>query len=289
MDEDRRGQDFWRALDEVLSAKRIVIDRPRGTTHPRYPSFRYPLDYGYVQGIPAPDGNELDVWKGSALEAKVTGLLCTADRDKGDVELKLLVSCTPSEMATARAAQDEGRMRALLVIRPPRPGPPFTIRAITPTEPDLQAVVDLYSRCEDFLRKGRAYASIRAAVLADLELSRAEHGCYRLIFDGEQRLLGVVDYVPAKVGPDGPALYIELLMIAPAHRGKGLGAAVVAEVENSAARLHGARRAELSVQIGNPAGLRFWQRQGYEIDSGPHQNDDGTIVYQLRKSLSPVG
>jgi inorganic pyrophosphatase len=40
--------DFWQALDSLISMSEIVIDRPRGTTHPRYPDFIYPLDYGYL-------------------------------------------------------------------------------------------------------------------------------------------------------------------------------------------------------------------------------------------------
>jgi inorganic pyrophosphatase len=39
---------FWRSLDSLVSESRLVIDRPCGTPHPRYPDFMYPLDYGYL-------------------------------------------------------------------------------------------------------------------------------------------------------------------------------------------------------------------------------------------------
>ena len=56
---------FWPVLDRLVATSKIVIDRPKGSPHPRHPSFRYPLDYGYLQGTLAPDGDGIDVWVGS--------------------------------------------------------------------------------------------------------------------------------------------------------------------------------------------------------------------------------
>jgi inorganic pyrophosphatase len=111
------GTDFWKQLDRFVASRRIVIDRPKGSVHPRYPDLCYPLDYGYLEGVPSSDGGDLDVWKGTAPELRVEGMLCTFDQLKLDLELKLLVSCTADEMATAWRVQNEGAMRAVLVPR----------------------------------------------------------------------------------------------------------------------------------------------------------------------------
>ena len=37
------------------------IDRPLGSKHPRYDIW-YPVNYGFVPGCPAPDGDDLDVY-----------------------------------------------------------------------------------------------------------------------------------------------------------------------------------------------------------------------------------
>ena len=47
---------FWALLDEWVARYPLVIDRPRGSGHPRYPDWIYPLDYGYLQGTLAGDG-----------------------------------------------------------------------------------------------------------------------------------------------------------------------------------------------------------------------------------------
>jgi predicted acetyltransferase len=50
------NDDFWQALDKLVSDSEIVIDRPKGSAHPRYPEFIYPLEYGYLKGTTAMDG-----------------------------------------------------------------------------------------------------------------------------------------------------------------------------------------------------------------------------------------
>ena len=45
-------------IGKLVKAK---IDRPLGSRHPRY-GFFYLLNYGFVPGVAAPDGEELDVY-----------------------------------------------------------------------------------------------------------------------------------------------------------------------------------------------------------------------------------
>jgi inorganic pyrophosphatase len=39
----------------------VHIDRPLGSCHPKH-GFRYPVNYGYLPGVPAPDGEALDAY-----------------------------------------------------------------------------------------------------------------------------------------------------------------------------------------------------------------------------------
>ena len=40
----------------------VTVDRPLGSVHPKYPDMHYPINYGYVEGIMAADGEEQDVY-----------------------------------------------------------------------------------------------------------------------------------------------------------------------------------------------------------------------------------
>ena len=109
---------FWRALDTLVAEHEMVIDRPAGSRHPRYPAFVYPLDYGYLEGTSSMDGGGIDVWRGSLDEPVVTGMIVTVDALKADSEIKVLLGCTAHEMRTALASHSTGPQAGYLVERP---------------------------------------------------------------------------------------------------------------------------------------------------------------------------
>ena len=41
---------------------RVIVDRPLGSRHPKYPDMQYPVNYGYVPGIMGGDGEEQDAY-----------------------------------------------------------------------------------------------------------------------------------------------------------------------------------------------------------------------------------
>ncbi len=109
--------DFWAAIDALVASSRIIIDRPRGSRHPRLPDFAYPLDYGYLEGTTSGDGAGIDIWRGTLPDATATAVICTIDLQKRDMEMKILLGCTPDEIATVEAVHNEGDQSALLVTR----------------------------------------------------------------------------------------------------------------------------------------------------------------------------
>lgn len=40
----------------------VTVDRPLGSAHPDYPDMVYPVNYGYIKGCTAPDGEEQDAY-----------------------------------------------------------------------------------------------------------------------------------------------------------------------------------------------------------------------------------
>ena len=41
---------------------KVIVDRPLGTYHPKYKDLYYPVNYGYIEDIIAPDGEEQDAY-----------------------------------------------------------------------------------------------------------------------------------------------------------------------------------------------------------------------------------
>jgi inorganic pyrophosphatase len=114
---ETRVNSFWTYLDRLVASSGIVIDRPSGSRHPRYPEIVYPLDYGYLKGTSGGDGNEIDVWRGSQPDHRLDAVVCTVDLHKRDSEVKLLLGCTRAEMDTILQFHSDGAMAAVLVRR----------------------------------------------------------------------------------------------------------------------------------------------------------------------------
>ncbi|HTX92426.1 MAG TPA: hypothetical protein VMC09_14540 [Anaerolineales bacterium] len=112
-----RSEEFWLSLDRLVDTCRVVIDRPMGSRHPRYPEMVYPLDYGYLEGTTSADGAGIDVWLGISGEHRLTAVIVTVDSLKRDSEIKLMLGCIETELQTALGFHQGNDMRALLVRR----------------------------------------------------------------------------------------------------------------------------------------------------------------------------
>ena len=73
---------------------KVTVDRPMGSYHPKHKDIYYPINYGYIEGIMAPDGEEQDayilgVYKPIAeFEGKIIAIIHRYD----DVEEKWVVA-----------------------------------------------------------------------------------------------------------------------------------------------------------------------------------------------------
>ena len=114
---DGYNEDFWRALDELVSNSEIVIYRPKGSAHPRFPDFIYRVDYGYLKNTASMDGAGIDVWVGSD-DQKVDAVMCIVDLMKRDSEIKILVGCTEEEKLEIYKTHNETQyMKGVLIRR----------------------------------------------------------------------------------------------------------------------------------------------------------------------------
>ena len=111
------NREFWAALDALISTHAWVIDRPAGTSHPRFPDIVYPYDYGYLEGTTAADGGGVDLWVGSEVPKSLTGVVMTVDLFKKDTELKLLIGCTLEEMQRIEVHHNGASQSGVLIVR----------------------------------------------------------------------------------------------------------------------------------------------------------------------------
>ncbi len=113
----RNSNNFWDKLDQLVATSTLKIERPKGTPHPRYPSFIYPLDYGYLENTQAGDRSDIDVWIGSLSSRIITSVICSVDLKKRDTEIKILLGCTQEETQTILNIHNTGSQSAILLVR----------------------------------------------------------------------------------------------------------------------------------------------------------------------------
>ena len=75
---------------------KVIVDRPLGSRHPKYPNLIYPVNYGYIGGIFAPDGEEQDAYVLGVTSPvqEFTGTVIAIIRRNNDVEDKWVVAPT---------------------------------------------------------------------------------------------------------------------------------------------------------------------------------------------------
>ena len=114
---DFMNSEFWNAIDELVKNTEIVIDRPKGTAHPRHPDFIYKVDYGYLKETTSMDGAGIDVWVGTG-DKKVDAIMCIVDLMKKDSEIKILIGCTEEEKQIIYQTHNETKyMKGILIQR----------------------------------------------------------------------------------------------------------------------------------------------------------------------------
>lgn len=59
----KRFSDLLKECGKIIGKTvTVTVDRPLGSYHPEHPDMYYPLNYGYIEGIIAPDGEEQDAY-----------------------------------------------------------------------------------------------------------------------------------------------------------------------------------------------------------------------------------
>jgi len=109
---------FWEYLDKMAHENEIIIDRPKGSKHPKYNDMVYAVDYGYIKNTQSMDNGGIDIFVGSELEKKIDALFCTIDLIKNDSEIKILMGCTKNEkIEIYNFSNNADFMKAILVKR----------------------------------------------------------------------------------------------------------------------------------------------------------------------------
>lgn len=164
----------------------------------------------------------------------------------------------------------------------------YSCRRLAPA--DISAVQGLFDRASDYfeIATGAPAAPDEAerAFVAGPPTKSVDDKRSIGFFDAENTLVGVIDALIDWPEPDTWSL--GMLLFAPEHRGKGLGAAALAAFEQWSAEL-GARKLRTAVVSHHETGVAFAYRSGFRPDKTLEDYNAGARqarVLFLEKKLS---
>lgn len=259
----------------IGSVVKVIVDRPLGSYHPKHKDLYYSVNYGYIPGVLAPDGEEQDAYilgvgePVSEFEGKVIAIIHRFD----DVEEKWVVapenaSFTQEEIMAQTAFQEQyfrTEIRMLQLVRS--------------TQADAQIIQNLQQQ---------AFAEL-LETYQDHETSPANESLERIIWKLQQpdsyfyriqvgsETVGAIRVVD---GGDGSTKRISPLFILPSYRGNGYAQAAMAEAE----KRHGAHNWELDTILQERGNCYLYEKMGYrQTERKTVINDKMTIVGYVKE------
>jgi inorganic pyrophosphatase len=105
-------------LEKIVNKNGIIIDRPKGTKHPKYNNMLYVVDYGYIKNTKSMDNSGINIFVGSDNNKKIDVIICIIDLLKKDSEIKILMGCTEEgKTKIYNFFNDSEYMKAIMVRR----------------------------------------------------------------------------------------------------------------------------------------------------------------------------
>ena len=232
---------------------RVTIDRPLGSRHPEH-GFHYPVNYGYIDGVPAPDGDCLDAYVLGVFEpvSEFRGECIAVIRRLDDDDDKLVVTPDGRRMS-------EAQIRALTEFQER-----FFQSTICFGGPQPRGRVASLSR-DDF---DQILTDLKAFWGEENETIWAQHSPILFhefrdtafaIRDGNR----VVAYLLGFISQVEPVGYVHLIAVREGHRRRGNARALYEHFEE-AARARGCTGLKAVVMPWNDASVEFHLSVGLE-------------------------
>lgn len=247
----------------IGSIVKVIIDRPLGSYHPTHKDIQYSVNYGYIPGVIAPDGEEQDAYilgvnePVSEFVGKVIAIIHRFD----DVEDKWVVapenaSFTKEEIMSQTAFQEQYFRMEI------RMSEPDILQLVRCSVEDRKLIRDMQKEAfAELLERYQDHDTSPANETIGRitwKLQQPDSYFYRIEVDGET--VGAIRVVDAG---DGSSKRISPLFILPRHRGKGYAQAAILEAE----KRHGSHNWELGTILQEVRNCYLYEKMGYHQTS----------------------
>lgn len=252
---------------------KVIVDRPLGSCHPNHPDICYPVNYGYIPDVMAPDGEEQDAYilgvdvPVREFKGRVIAIIHRFD----DIEEKWVVApenttFTKEEITQQVAFQEQYFRTAVYCAKKEEEKAVQLIRA---EEKDAQLIQSMQQTAfAALLDKYRDYdMSPATESLEKIRWKITHPGSYYYFILADGQTVGGIRVVDLQ---DGSRKRISPLYILPDFRGKGYAQAAMMEAQ----RIHGADHWQLDTILQEAGNCYLYEKMGY------HRTGHQTVIHE---------
>lgn len=267
----------------IGTSVKVIVDRPLGSHHPKHDDIVYPVNYGYIPGVMAPDGEEQDAYilgvhqPIQEFEGRVIAVIHRLD----DVEDKWVVapegmSFAKEEIMAQVAFQEqyfktEIQLCAVLCTECAHSKLLRLVQA-KPEEAEMVTKMQQIAFAE-LLERYQDHDTNPANEPMERILWKIQNtGSYYYLIQAGQNIVGAIRVVDEG---NGARKRISPLYILPQYRGKGYAQLAMLEAE----RIHGQHHWELGTILEEKGNCCLYEKMGYrQTERRTVINEKMTIV-----------
>lgn len=107
---------FWQKVDTLYSFGDFKLVNKKGSKHLKYPSLKFPFDFGYIKTLDTDEENSMEVFKGDKSK-KVEAIILCADILQKHFEVKVLVGLNEADQLEVLHFLNQTEFQKTVIIR----------------------------------------------------------------------------------------------------------------------------------------------------------------------------
>lgn len=272
------NEKFWKYMQRLIDESEIVIDRPKGSCHPKFPETIYITDYGYLKNTGSSDRMDIDVYIGSRKNREICAAAITVNFVKRDSEIKILIGCTDEEIEKIQNQLASFKTAAGLVIKKPLMQEKENFEILKLQLKDFEKCGNIWDLNENKDFTQNIYHELKSGNRETFVYKDPRSGKFlgeiSIVFSDDKEIHTI----------KGIRVYLSRLIVKEIHRNKGIGTVLCNYIFDYCKKL-GYKEMSLGVNLDNYGAIKLYHGLGFKEILLVDKDEYGEYVVLLKKLI----
>ena len=272
------NEKFWKYMQRLVDESEIVIDRPKGSCHPKFPETIYITDYGYLKNTGSSDRMDIDVYIGSRKNREICAAAITVNFVKRDSEIKILIGCTDEEIEKIQNQLASFKTAAGLVIKKPLMQEKENFEILKLQLKDFEKCGNIWDLNENKDFTQNIYHELKSGNRETFVYKDPRSGKFlgeiSIVFSDDKEIHTI----------KGIRVYLSRLIVKEIHRNKGIGTVLCNYIFDYCKKL-GYKEMSLGVNLDNYGATKLYHGLGFKEILLVDKDEYGEYVVLLKKLI----